>query len=78
MVSVLQSLSLVAVFPIGNLLFDQKTGLLAFLFLSLCDYQLQWGMQIIPMTLGIAMFALLLWALFYATVIESDSARPGR
>ncbi|MDX9866044.1 MAG: hypothetical protein RBT34_14670 [Anaerolineaceae bacterium] len=60
MVSVLQSLSLVAVFSIGNVLFDQKTGLLAFLFLSLCDYQLQWGMQIIPMTVGIAIFALLL------------------
>ena len=60
MISVLQSLSLMAVFPIGNVLFDQKTGLLAFLFLSLCDYQLQWGMQIIPMTVGISIFALLL------------------
>jgi len=59
-VSVLQSLALMAVFLVGRDLFDQKTGLLAFLFLTLADYQLQWGMQIIPMTLGIAVFALLL------------------
>jgi hypothetical protein len=59
-ISVLQSLSLLAVFSIGNVLFDHKTGLLAFLLLTLSDYQLQWGMQIIPMTIGITIFALLL------------------
>ena len=63
MISVLQSLSLLAVFAIGNVLFDQKTGLLAFLFLTLSDYQLQWGMQIIPMTVGIIVFALLLMSI---------------
>jgi hypothetical protein len=63
MISVLQSVSLLAVFSIGNVLFDQKTGLLAFLFLSLSDYQLQWGMQIIPMTIGITVFALLLMSI---------------
>ncbi|MCD4671451.1 MAG: hypothetical protein K8R77_02200 [Anaerolineaceae bacterium] len=59
-ISVMQSLSLLSVFLIGKVLFDQKTGLLAFLFLSLSDYQLQWGIQIIPMTVGIIVFALLL------------------
>ena len=59
-ISVLQSLSFVSVYVMGRVLFDQKTGLLAFLFLSLSDYQIQWGVQIIPMTVGVMVFALVL------------------
>ena len=59
-ISVLQSLSMISVFIMGRTLFDPKTGLLAFLFLSLSDYQMQWGVQIIPMTIGVVVFALTL------------------
>lgn len=59
-ISVLQSLSFVTVFVIGKVLFDQKTGMLAFLLLSLSDYQIEWGIQIIPMTVGVIVFALIL------------------
>jgi hypothetical protein len=62
-VSVLHSLALLAAFPIGKRLLGIRTGLLAALLLSFSDYQILWGIQIIPNTLGIAWFLLAMMAL---------------
>lgn len=62
-VSILYSIALLAVFPMGKKLLGARTGLIAALLLSLSDYQIMWGVQIIPTSLGIAWFTLILMAL---------------
>ncbi|MBN1993405.1 MAG: glycosyltransferase family 39 protein [Anaerolineae bacterium] len=73
LVSILQSIALLGVFPIGKMLFEARTGLFAALLISLSDYQIQWGVQIIPMTLAIVFFILILLSLFE----RKESQKPG-
>jgi hypothetical protein len=71
-VSTLHSIALLAVFAIGKTLFDPRTGLIAALLLSLSDYQILWGIQVIPNSLGIVWFLLVLMAL----VKREDATHP--
>jgi hypothetical protein len=74
-VSTLHTVSLMAFFPLGKRLFDARAGLLAVLLLGLFDHQLMWGMQIIPMTLGITWFAMVLFCLFNRDLSTGVSQR---
>ena len=62
-VGVLYSIGLLTVFPMGKRVFGARTGLTAALLLSLGDYEIQWGVQIIPTSLGITWFLLVLMVL---------------
>lgn len=73
-VSTLHSIALLAVFPIGKRLFDPRTGLIAALLLSLSDYQILWGIQVVPNSLGIVWFLLILMALMK----REDTTYPQR
>lgn len=57
-VSILHCLALLAVFPLAKKYLNTRIGLIACLLLILSDYQVQWGVQIIPMTLGISLYVL--------------------
>ena len=74
-ISALHSIALLAVFPIGSKLFGARTGLSAAVLLNLSDYQIQWGVQIIPMSLGITWFVLILMALLQREDATLSSTR---
>ncbi len=59
-ISILHCLSLLAVFPLAKAYLNIRIGLLASLLLILSDYQIQWGVQIIPMTLATGLYVLML------------------
>lgn len=52
-------LSIVFVFLIARTLADSRVGLLAALLVGLSDFHLQWSIQIIAMSLGIALFSII-------------------
>lgn len=58
-------LSTIFVFLIGRNLANTKIGLLAALLLSLADFHLEWGIQITPMSLGIALFTIIIYLLIW-------------
>ncbi|HJZ05360.1 MAG TPA: hypothetical protein VJ327_05875 [Patescibacteria group bacterium] len=62
-VSVLYSIALLAVFPIGKKILNARAGLLAAMLVCIIDYQVFWEIQITPMTLAITFFLLVLMAL---------------
>lgn len=70
-ISIAQSLILLSAFPIGKRLFGTRAGLMAALLLNLSDYQILWGVQIIPNTLGVVWFALV----FMSLVTRHTSSR---
>ncbi len=63
--SILQSLSLLLVYPVGKRVFGARAGLIAVLLLTLSDYQILWGVQVIPMTLGIVLYTVCLMGLYF-------------
>jgi hypothetical protein len=76
-ISILYSISFLAVFPIGKELFDARTGLIATLLLSFSDYGILWGVQIIPNSLGITWFILVLMALVKRESAPSSQEKLG-
>ena len=58
-ISIIQSIVSLGIYFIGKGLYNTKTGLFAVLLFSLSDYSIQWGVQIIPMTVGTILFILI-------------------
>lgn len=56
--------SILFVFLFGRSLVDTKTGILCALFVSFNQFHVSWGAWIIAMSLGLAIFAMLLWLVF--------------
>jgi len=52
------------VFLLGQRLINTKTGLLAALLISITSFHIGWGAWLIPCSLGIGIFAMLLWLIF--------------
>jgi hypothetical protein len=63
-ISILQSLVYLGLYFLGKGISDSKTGLIAVILFSLSDYSIQWGVQIIPMTVGTILFTLILISVF--------------
>ena len=57
-------LSTLFVFLLGQRLINTKTGLLAALLISITSFHIGWGAWLIPCSLGIGIFAMLLWLIF--------------
>lgn len=57
-------LSTLFVFLLGQRLINTKTGLLAALLISITSFHIGWGAWLIPTSLGIGIFAMLLWLIF--------------
>lgn len=74
-VSLLHSVLLLSVYSISRLVYDSKTGYLAAVLAGIVDYQIIWGIQVIPMTFGIALFSLILFCLLKRNHAENAKDR---
>lgn len=63
-VGIFEIISILYIFFVGKLLFSVKSGLLASLLVAASGYHISWGYYIIPMSLGLGFFSLLVYLLF--------------
>ena len=66
-VGIFNIVSSLFIFLIGQRLIDRRGGLLATLFISLTAYHIVWGAILIPNSLGIWIFAMMLFLVFKST-----------
>ena len=58
-ISIIETFSTIFVFLVGRHLFNTKIGLLSMLILNISNYHILWGINIIPMTIGASLFAII-------------------
>lgn len=63
-VGISEIISLVFIFLIGRLVSSAKTGILATILIAVSGYHISWGYQIIPMSLGLIFFTILIYLIF--------------
>ena len=66
MLGLIEVISLVFIFLIGKYLFNDKTGLIAVLVLSVFDWHILWGFYIKAMTFGIALIPIVIFLILAA------------
>ena len=76
-ISILYSIALLAVFPIGKKILNARAGLLAAMLVCIIDYQVFWGIQITPMTLAITFFLLVLMSLIGRRDSQKSNVKLG-
>jgi hypothetical protein len=67
----LQSISLVFIFLLGRFIYNSKVGLLAALLLAVADIQIEHGLMVRPITLGVLLIPILLYMLMKAKKDQS-------
>ena len=60
-VGLIEVVAVIFVFLIGQSIFNKTTGLLASVFIVISDYWILWGVWIIPQTLGLVFFLIILY-----------------